>query len=250
MSISLKEFFDKQSRESVEIKKQIDEHKKTEPAMWEEYNRIDAKCIKQAAKYNDEKVVESPKAITTGAELLTLRRRRDDVKFVYQHKLNQLRLKQEGLTRSLITKTAEKWMQYAKNLPNRSIAQSQSVIDRRGNVRHYAVKHNWKVLNEAEQKILESRKELMQMQHCSIPEINDFITKAENEFNAMDLTVLELEEVKTTERVKQLTEKRQPDNFAVGTLMPDGSTYIHPPKGTLPRLQNLSDRLEKLEAGK
>jgi hypothetical protein len=245
--MKITEFFDSQKRESQRLVDELAAHEATSPAMMAELTELDQQCIELAARLSAEQLAQSPKAISTEADLIQLRRKRDAIKHRFTLVRDDLHRRLETITRPLIEKHADRWLELARSLPDRYHCRQQQIIDQRGNVRCYQVEHNNAALIAAKDKILAARKGIIGMLHCSISDIEKEVQAFERQYELIDFDTLEVTEVTSAAEAKKFAPEAEGGDMDRGTQMPDGKIHVHP-KPADPQIKNLANRISKLEA--
>ena len=169
--MNTKEFFDSQQKESQRLVDALAAHMATWPTIEVEYNHIDAGCIELAAKLSAERLAGSPRAISTEAELIQLRRKRDEFKYLFRLKQDDLQRQIEEFTRPVISETAENWLDLARRLPEKYQFEREYIENHNGVAVAARISTNADALQAAKNAILESRRRLMEMRHCTLAEI-------------------------------------------------------------------------------
>jgi hypothetical protein len=208
-----------------------------------------------AHRLSAEKLAGSPRGITTEAELIGLRRGRDGLKASFQRIRDDYHRQLETITRTPIARTAEAWVNLMRSLPEKyeyeRLEPARDLDGRkvRGSVR---IRTNATALAAARTRILDARRELMAMQHCSLPQIRALIEKFEREYALFDLSILEAEEVSETRAADLLPDHRNPPSVHAGELFHDlgcASVFVKPAPAST-QIARLAGRISKLEASK
>lgn len=246
--MKISEYFDSLKGENARLIKGLAEHMGRQSAMQTEYDAVDLECVKLAAKLAAERLAGSPRAIATEADLILLRRKRDAIKYNFQRIRNDFQQRIENTTQQIISETGEKWLKLARDLPEKYEYSRNGEIDPRGNIGHVRISTNAEALGEAKTLILQARRELLQMRHLSLSEIEQHIHKFERQYELLDLSVLTVEEV-TPEEALERQPGTEPMNISQSIYKYPGMpsfVVTDPDANIAPRLKSLEKKISSL----
>jgi len=246
---SVKKLFDSQSRESEGIVKDIEAHQAKWPEVKNEYDRIDAECITLAAQLTAERAAGSPRALSTEADLIALRRQRDGIRHLHQLRRDELLRAIEEITRPIISEQAERMLDLARRLPEKYQFSKSSELDARGNARGVRIQTNAEALAAARDTILDARQKLLDMRHCTLAAIEEFIRAFDRIYELLDFSVLQIEEMTPDQARDRAPKAHGTENNQTGIIVgPDPKDHIVLTNTTdSVRLDNLAKKVSKLE---
>jgi hypothetical protein len=248
--MKVQDYFDSKKRESARLVQELAEHMATWPAVIRQFDEIDEQeCIPLARKWNDAKAAGSPKVVALEADLKQARWRRDGLKRNFGIRRDELVRQIESFTREPISKFHLEALDLARNIAKLYRYQRlEPAHDMDGKRRRATVRitHNTDALIRAKDLIFERIKEVQGMNLSPLADVKQRIAEIRQEFFHLDTSTMQIEEIE---------EHREPDyrptpdtgDSDKGMLLPGGGFHIHPPKADAARINNLSDRLSKLE---
>ncbi len=246
--MKIQEFFDSKKRESARLVSELDAHVATWPEEKKRFDAIDVQCIALASRWNNARAAGSPTVFELEAELIKLRRQRDSIKYQHQIKRDSLHQKIEVFSRPVITDAAEELLDSMKKLSGlysfERVEPARDIMGRR--VRETVlVRHNGEALDKCRARIMELRKNLMEMMHCSLADIEDFIAAAKKEIAHFPLNTLEILEISETQAADMRPQPETTD-LDKGTMIVPGVLHVHP-RLDKNRVQGLANKVSFLE---
>lgn len=187
--------WEKESQESVKIKKEILTHKETLPVAQKKYNdgclevaRL-GKAIDEIHRYGG-----LPENLKILNEAMTIaKRERDRSLHIYKLTETQLQQQLEAVVRLFISEKAEIWEDLKKKIPGMRINREISHVSNVNSEKIYKTSSNLEAVATFQEMLLAGLQKLFHMTDCSIPEISAHIIQVENALNAIDLTPQEVE---------------------------------------------------------
>lgn len=143
-----------------------------------------------------------------------------------------LRTELERLTHFFITEKDEEWRSEITKLRGLRDFKEQSHISNIEGRRAYKALSNLEAVRTTCQKLLESLSRLHGMAHFSIPEIETFIQKVEEEIGQIDLTtkIIDQDEGEFKDNLKSLEEKPSEGQTETGIILSDHIQKVNPPR--------------------
>jgi hypothetical protein len=212
------------SKESVKIKAELMAHQATHAAIKKAYDADGPKVEAIARELSIAQLSGSPKVRGVGLALALAKRDRERGLHVWKLTQTDLRNKLEACVRPFIAEQAAIWEIEKGKAPSMRNFQETELIKRVDGTRTHVASSNLEGVNIFLKMLLERLQMLHGMVESTIPEIQSFIQKTEDELRSLDLTSFPVEVSETAfkdvkEAEGQATEKT---NFVTGYGMKDG----------------------------
>lgn len=249
--MKVSEYLDSKKRASQQLVDELAAHTATWPAVLAEYNRLDAECIPLARRVLELREARSPQLAAAEATLKLARWKRDGTKQRHSLRRDELHRQIEAFTRDPIQKAVLDWIDLVRGLSKfYRFEKIEPSHDFDGKRKRYGVKvsHNADALDAAKKRIFAALNEVRDMQHCSLSAVEKRIAELNMEFSNLDISTMVVEDVSEDQANDMKPQKQDSGDMDKATLMPGGKLHIHP-RVTDGKVQDLSDRISKLEKG-
>ncbi len=194
-----KEHLDGRYREADKLAEGLAAHEAEWATVEAQYRQVDREeCIPLASQLQAARLAGSPAAIAIEADLKRARLKRDGIKQAFQKTREEYHRGLESLTHEPIQKFVDYCLNYARSLSKkyqfRVIEDSHDLQGKR--IRStLLVGHNSARLAAARDRVFEAMGIVRKMQHATLSEVEARIKGYTEEFESLELDVLEVEEV-------------------------------------------------------
>jgi hypothetical protein len=221
--------FAEESKKSVEAKRQLVDHEATFPEAKKQFDVNAPEVVKLTSEVNSILQAEGSSSENfqkLNAKLRAARAKRDGPLHLYKATQNDLRLELSRLNHFYILEESQRWEdetnKIKSEIEHREVPKEKEEqgIFSIGGMRK--ILSNRKAIKLFREKSLENLNHLRDMTKNSIPEIEEFIEKAEAEMRSIDLTpqIIELSDLAFQQSLSDSA--REPGRMASGFISRDG----------------------------
>lgn len=185
-----------QEQESARLCGLLEKHLATRGEMEARFDQADQECIQLASAATAERMAQSPKALESEALLRKRKYERDDIRAAWHKVRSDLERDIEVINGPEVRafhESALKRMQEIAKLA--SVRREDVLFSRESGAKRILISHNYKVLAQGKQQILDGIHEIRRMLHCPLAEIRSRITELEHSFSAIDTESREVSEL-------------------------------------------------------
>jgi hypothetical protein len=174
--------------------------------------------------------------------------RQKGVLAAHDRKIRALQSENEKLSFALRLDTHSRWLDEAKALAAmRTVEVLKTNRDIFSGAERQDILTNAPVIAEAKEQLITAIQQLGTLQFENIPTIAGFIDDFESELRKLDLSKVTRWDDVLKQYVDDIRPQEATGEIQKGMLMPDGSVHIHPSPTASAQINQLSDRLLKLE---
>jgi hypothetical protein len=245
--MKISEYFISRKHENAKRVQLYRVHMAQKDAMLAEFNEIDqARCVPLGHTLAAQRLAGSPMQFETEAQLIKARQDRDAVKYAFHRTRDAIEKEILIDTNPIINEKAEAWLELARQLPNKYCYSSEQIINRNGYPVGVRISTNSDALSTARDLIIASRKRLLEMRLCPLTEIEEFVEKFNRQYESLDLSVLQIEELSSDQAAERRPQAQPADIQTSIHNYGDGVRVVL--NKDIGKLKNLSDRISTLEA--
>jgi hypothetical protein len=248
---TIKEFFESKRAQCARLVEELEALNSTLSDIQTKYFEDDKICVLLAGKLTAARLAQSPTCLSLEAELKQARWNRDRGKRSFNARKDDLCREIESFTREPIKRFHQECLDLVKSLSKlykfERLEPSHNPLTGKRLRWDVKVSHNSAALTMARDRVFEAIRDVQDMIHCSLEDVEKRITEYKLEFANFDLKTMQIEVIS-----ESLVDMMQPQRDVSGNLQPatllgDGKVLLHPMPGEAGRLDALNDRISNLE---